>query len=67
MPSYLSNLARAYAELNQFDDAWRCIEEAMTAAETTKERWHEPDIYRAAGEIVLKSPKPDVAKARGFF
>ena len=30
MPSCLSYLARAYAELGQFDDAWRCIGEAMT-------------------------------------
>jgi tetratricopeptide (TPR) repeat protein len=32
-------LARAYAMSDQFDNAWRCIHEAMTAAETTKERW----------------------------
>ena len=31
VPLYLSYLARAYAELGQFDDAWRCIGEAMTA------------------------------------
>jgi hypothetical protein len=31
MPWHLSNLSRAYAELNQFDAAWRCIDEAMTA------------------------------------
>ena len=39
LPLYLSYLARAYADLGQFDDAWRCIGEAMTAVETTKERW----------------------------
>ena len=38
MPWYLSFLAKAHAELGQFDDAWRCIDEAMTAVETTKER-----------------------------
>jgi len=31
MAVYLPYLARAYAELGQFDDAWRCIGEAMTA------------------------------------
>ncbi len=30
LPSWLSYLARAHAELGQFDDAWRCIDEAMT-------------------------------------
>ena len=29
VPTYLSYLAKAYAELGQFDDAWRCIGEAM--------------------------------------
>ena len=44
MPLYLSYLARAYAELGQFDDAWRCIGEAMTAMETTKETWFEAEV-----------------------
>ena len=30
------HLAERYAELGQFDDAWRCIGEAMTAVETTR-------------------------------
>jgi predicted ATPase len=60
-------LARAYAELGQFDDAWRCIGEAMTAIETTKERWYEAEIHRTAGEIALKSPEPDAAKAQTYF
>jgi class 3 adenylate cyclase/predicted ATPase len=63
MPLYLSYLARAYAELGQFEYAWRWIDEAMTAAETTKERWHEADVHRLAGEIALLSPEPDAAKA----
>ena len=67
MPLYLSYLAKAYAELGQFENASRCIEEAMTAAETTKERWHEAEIYRLAGEIVLLSPAPDLVKAEGYF
>ena len=28
----------------QFDDAWRCIGEAMTAIEETKERWCEAEV-----------------------
>ena len=67
MPLYLSYLARAYAELGQFDDAWRCIGEAMTAVETTKERWCEAEVNRIAGEIALMSPEPDAAKAEAYF
>jgi predicted ATPase len=64
---YLSYLARAYAELGQFDDAWRSIDEAITAVETTEERWWEAEVLRTAGEIALKSPEPDAVKAEGYF
>ena len=67
MPAYLSYLARAHAELGQFDDAWRCIREAMTAVETTKEKWWEAEVYRTAGEIALLSPEPDAPKAEAYF
>jgi class 3 adenylate cyclase/predicted ATPase len=67
VPLHISYLARAYAELGQFDDAWRCIGEAMTAIETTKERWFEAEVHRMAGEIALKSREPDTAKAHGYF
>ena len=67
VPLFLSHLARAYAELGQFDDAWRCIGEAMTAAETTKERCFEAEVHRIAGEIALMSPEPDAAKAEAYF
>jgi predicted ATPase len=65
--SFLSFLTLAYADLGQFDHAWRCIGEAMTAVETTNERWYQAEINRTAGEIALKSPQPDAAKAEGYF
>jgi predicted ATPase len=50
-----------------FDDAWRCIGEAVTAVETTKEARSEAEIHRVAGEIALMSPEPDEAKAQEYF
>ena len=67
LPWYLSILSYAYSELGQFDDAWRCIGEAMTALETTKERWGEAEVNRIAGELALLSPKRDFAKAQRHF
>jgi predicted ATPase/class 3 adenylate cyclase len=67
MPWYLSYLARAYAALDHFDDAWRCIGEAITAVETTKEKWCEAEVHRTAGEIALLSREPDAAKAEAYF
>ena len=50
LPIYLAHLARAHAELGLFDDAWRCVGEAMTAVETTKEKWCEAEIHRSPGK-----------------
>ena len=67
LPYWLSYLARAHAGLRQFDDAWRCIKEGMTAVKTTKERWCEAEISRIAGELALTSPEMDSAKAEAYF
>jgi predicted ATPase len=67
MPMYLSWLARAHAALEQFDDAWRCIGEAMTAVERTKESWYEAELNRTAGEIARNSKEPDATKAETYF
>ncbi len=67
MPLFLSYLAKAHAALDQFEDAWRCIDGALTAVETTKERWYEADIHRTAGELALLSPQPDATKAEVCF
>ena len=67
MPWYLSDLAMSYAELAQFDKARRCIGEAMTAIETSEERWYEAEFNRIAGEIILRAPKPNAAKAEAYF
>ena len=67
VPLYLSHLARAYADVGKFDDAWRCIGEAIAAIERTKERWWEAEVNRTAGEITLLSLEPDAAKAEAYF
>jgi len=67
VPTYLSYLARAHAELGQFDEAWRCIGEAMTIVQTANESWYAADVYRTAGEIALRWPQPDVRKAEAYF
>ena len=67
LPLSLPYFATAYANLGQFDDAWRTIREALTIVETTKERWGEAEVQRIAGEIALKPQQPDAAKAEGYF
>jgi predicted ATPase len=65
--SYLSYLARAYGNVGQFDDAWRCIDEAVTVIGNAKERWFEAEVYRIAGEIARMSAEPDADKAEAHF
>ena len=66
-PLFLSYLAWANGKIGRLDEAWTNIREAMTAVETTKERWCEAEINRIAGEITLMSPEPEAAKAQAYF
>jgi class 3 adenylate cyclase/predicted ATPase len=66
-PEHEFMLAIAHADSGQFDEAWRLISKAMTAMQSTKERWCEAEVNRVAGEIALKSPERDVAKAQAYF
>src|SRR5262249_12644687 len=67
VPCWLSYLAGAHAELGELDEAGRRIDEALGAIETTKERGFEAGANRLAGEIALKSPEGDTAKAEAYF
>ena len=66
-PLFLSDLAWAYALLGRTDDALVTIAEAIAVLEKTRQRCFEADVNRVAGEIVLRSPKEDVAKAQVYF
>jgi len=66
-PIYLAHLALAYAELGQFNSAWQCIDEAIAKIETSRQTLFEAEANRIAGEIALKSPESDLAKAQEYF
>ena len=66
-PLSLSYLAKAYAEIGQFDNAWRCTGEAKSAVETNGERWCEAEVYHVNGETALMSPKQNVPQAETHF
>jgi predicted ATPase len=67
LPLIFSYLARAHADLGQFDDAWRWIGEALARVEAAKEKWAEAEIHRVAGEIALHPPAPDASRAESYF
>jgi predicted ATPase len=67
MPFWSSYLAKSYIGLGQTDEAWRCMNEAMTTIKTSKEGLFEPEVNRLAGEIALLSAEPDIRKAEAHF
>jgi predicted ATPase len=67
MPLYLPFLAMAYAQRGLFDDAWRCILDAMMTIKTAKHKWWEAEVNRVAGEIALKSMEQDTGKAQAYL
>jgi class 3 adenylate cyclase/predicted ATPase len=66
-PWHLWHLAMAYAELGQLDDARRSIDDAIDKVERSKEKWCEAEVHRIAGEIALKSLRPDAERAEKYF
>ncbi len=60
-----AKLQQAAAKLLSKDDAR--IAEALTAVETTKERWYEAEINRISGEIALKLPQLGAPQAQKYF
>jgi class 3 adenylate cyclase/predicted ATPase len=67
VPWFLSLLARAYADVGQFNDARRCICETVALMGKTGEKWFEAEVYRVAGELAFAGPKPDATKAEAYF
>jgi class 3 adenylate cyclase/predicted ATPase len=66
-PLHMLFLADAHARIGQFDDARRCIGEAMAASQASKESCCDAEVHRVAGEIALMGPQPDASKAEAHF
>jgi predicted ATPase len=67
VPWFLAALARAYARLGRFDDAWGSFDKAIETLETGKETQWEAEVNRIGGEIALISSEPRVTKAEAYF
>ena len=63
----LAYTARAYLDAGKFDAARQSIQQAMTATQTTGERWVEAEVNRVAGEIAAKTLDPDPINAEAHF
>ena len=60
-------LAEAYLKAGRHSQGLDAIEKALTAVQSTNERWFEPEIYRLQGELLAKSDANNVAAAKAAF
>jgi class 3 adenylate cyclase len=66
-PYVRMQLATAYSDVGQFDEARREAFESLAEIENYKERWWEAEVNRMAGEIARKSSHTGALKAEVYF
>src|SRR5204863_5830303 len=67
IPYYLGTLGDAYTQAGRYADAHRALDEALATTETNDDRFHEAELHRLAGELVLAESPDDAAAAEGCF
>jgi predicted ATPase len=66
-PYWLALLAEAQRARGEPDAGLTVVTEALTLAETTGERWYEPELYRLKGELLLQQHAANQAEAEICF
>jgi class 3 adenylate cyclase/predicted ATPase len=66
-PYFLALLAEAYGTIAQPESGLTVLAEALTLAETTGERWYNPELYRLKGVLLLQQSADNHAEAQACF
>ena len=66
-PYFFALLAEVHADSNQIHDGLQALEDGLTAADATDERYFEPELHRLRGELLLRHPGPDPEAAHHAF
>jgi predicted ATPase/DNA-binding winged helix-turn-helix (wHTH) protein len=66
-PYRLSLLAEAYGQLGQAEMGLQVLDEALTLAAATEERWWEAELHRLKGALLLQLPNADVSQVAACF
>jgi predicted ATPase len=64
---FLALIATALGRMGQFDEALGRIEEAFPVIKKTGSHWHEAEVYRRKGELLLAPHPSKVASAERCF
>jgi predicted ATPase len=66
-PYWLALLAEAHGMLGEPEAGLTALTEALTFAETTGERWCEPELYRLKGALLLQQSLDNSTEAEDWF
>ena len=66
-PYCLALLAESHGTLGQPEAGLTVLTEALALVDTTGERWHEPELYRLKGELLLQQSSDNQAEAESCF
>jgi predicted ATPase len=67
MSFYLTQLAEAYGKIGQIERGLHLLAEAQAMVDKTAERYHEAELHRLHGELLLRQAVPDVPAAEADF
>ena len=66
-PFYLSLYSEVLAAAGQLDEALRTLDEGLSLAESTAERWFEPELRRLRAELLLKMSSANSEEAKRWL
>jgi predicted ATPase len=66
-PDYLCMLAQACCEWSRFQQGFDAVNEALTLAAASEDRYCEPESYRLIGELLLKQNVSHLEEAEVSF
>ena len=67
VPFWLARLATGLGTVGQIEGGLLLLTEARALVETSHERWHEAEIYRLKGELLLQQSHEPQAEAQEYF
>jgi predicted ATPase len=67
LPLFGATHAEAEAEMGRVESALAMLDDAFTVSERTEQHWHDAELHRVRGDILLRADGPDLAAAEAAF